>query len=136
MSEYSHTMIRRAVDEAERRAGMTVGLPKAHIVISDLKLLLAERDQLRDRVAELEAEVSNGFQSVANRICEHMPEGWVLSVLFEEGAAWVELRQDRQPENSELPDPADKTMLEQVSDALCVANGWRLLEDRAALEGK
>lgn len=64
------------------------------------------------------------FEDLANRICKHTPDGCVISVRFENGAAWVELHRDHCPENTPLPDSADKTMLEQINDALLVANGW------------
>lgn len=86
-------------------------------------LAQSELQALRARVAEVEAQ---SFAAVAHRICEHTPEDCIISVRFESGAAWVELRRDRQPADTPLPDSSDKTLLEQVNEALCVANGWNL----------
>jgi hypothetical protein len=47
----------------------------------------------------------------------------VLSLCMENGAAWVELGVDRIG-NVKLPDSADKTLINQINDALCVAIGW------------
>jgi hypothetical protein len=64
-----------------------------------------------------------GLQETANKVCRHLPENMVLSLCMENGAAWVELGVDRIG-NVELPDFADKTLIDQINDALCVANGW------------
>jgi hypothetical protein len=63
------------------------------------------------------------LQDAANKICQHLPENMVLSLCMENGAAWVELGVDRIG-NVKLPDSADKTLINQINDALCVAIGW------------
>lgn len=65
------------------------------------------------------------IHGIANAICLHTPPGYVVSLCCEDGAAWVELRKDGVG-NLELPDSSDKSLLEQLNDALCVANGWRI----------
>lgn len=62
------------------------------------------------------------LQMVANRVCEHLPEGYELSLIMENGAAWVELI-DADCNNVALPDAADKRIDEQINDALGVACG-------------
>lgn len=58
--------------------------------------------------------------AMANRVCQHLPEGWELRLCMERGAAWVTLYN---PEGDciETPDAADKSMEQQVTDALRVA---------------
>ncbi|MDC8456905.1 hypothetical protein [Marinobacter sp. DS40M6] len=65
----------------------------------------------------------NSLQEVAERVCEHIPENMMISLCMENGAAWVQLGQDKVG-NLELPDSADKTLVQQINEALCVANGW------------
>ncbi|MCL1485172.1 hypothetical protein MIH18_23525 (plasmid) [Marinobacter sp. M3C] len=68
-----------------------------------------------------EDEVS--LQDAANKVCQHLPKNMVLSLCMENGAAWVELGVDRIG-SVELPDSADKTLINQINDALCFAIGW------------
>lgn len=57
-----------------------------------------------------------------NKICEWLPKGWEIALLMEKGAAWVELA-DSDGRNISLADTADKTIDEQLNDAVCVARG-------------
>lgn len=57
-----------------------------------------------------------------NKICAQLPERWVISLCMENGAAWVEMTYKER--SCKLPDPTDKTIIEQLNDALCVATGW------------
>lgn len=79
------------------------------------------------RIEALEAQLaerdSNSIDVVANRVCKHIPGDCVISLCMENGAAWVELGKDRKG-RVDLPDSADKTLIEQLNDALCVANCW------------
>lgn len=59
---------------------------------------------------------------VANRVCEQLPEGYQIRVVMENGAAWVELI-GVDDNCVELPDAADKSLDEQINDAVCVACG-------------
>jgi hypothetical protein len=61
--------------------------------------------------------------AMANRVCQHLPDGWELRLCMDHGAAWVELS-DMNGDEWVLPDAADKTLEQQVNDALCVARGW------------
>ncbi len=58
-----------------------------------------------------------------NKICGHLPEGYIISLNLENGSAWVELLDSNG--NYVLPDTTDKTIIEQLNDALCVANGFK-----------
>lgn len=60
---------------------------------------------------------------LANAVAKHLPKGYVLSLNIERGAAWVELL-DPLERPVKLPDAADKTLEQQVNDALCAACGW------------
>lgn len=66
------------------------------------------------------------LSDIANRVSRHLPEGWVLSLNIENGSAWVSLENTNKQYGRfpMLPDAADKTLLEQINDALCVANGF------------
>lgn len=61
-------------------------------------------------------------QTVANRVCKHLPEGYVLNLAMENGAAWVELI-DADGNYVTLPDAGDRSIDEQINDALGVACG-------------
>ena len=62
-------------------------------------------------------------QATAERVCKHLPEGFEIHLCMEHGAAWVKLL-DAHGDSVELPDSADKSIDEQLNDALCVATGW------------
>lgn len=61
--------------------------------------------------------------ALANQVCRHLPEGWQLDLCMERGAAWVQLS-NPDGDGVSLPDAADKSLEQQVNDALCVAQGW------------
>ena len=65
------------------------------------------------------------LQDIAHKVALHTPKGYVISLCIEDGAAWVELGKDFAG-NIHLPDGADKNLLEQLNNALCVANGWSI----------
>lgn len=81
-----------------------------------------ERKDESELSALLNAEA---LQDFANKVSLHTPKGYVISLCIEDGAAWVELGKDFAG-NIQLPDSADKNLLEQLNDALCVANGWNI----------
>jgi hypothetical protein len=68
---------------------------------------------------------------MVNQVCRDLPEGYVVSLSMERGAAWVELY-EREGRSVGLPDPADKTLSEQLQEALRCA----LREDRAPKRGR
>jgi len=57
------------------------------------------------------------------KICKHLPEGLEIQLCLESGAAWVTLI-DEDGRYRPLPDQTDKTITEQLNDALCTANGF------------
>ena len=61
--------------------------------------------------------------TLANVVASKLPLGYTLSIRIERGSAWVELT-DPLERQQRLPDAADKTIDQQVNDALCVACGW------------
>ena len=61
------------------------------------------------------------LQSIANDICQHLPDCYTVSLCMEEGAAWVTLRR-RNVGMIELPDPVDKSLIEQLRDAVLCAH--------------
>ena len=60
---------------------------------------------------------------IVNKICGHLQEHHIISLDMENGYAGVSLT-DTEGNYIELPDSTDKTLIEQLNDALCVANGW------------
>lgn len=75
---------------------------------------------------EFMSTTNNGSMSVlslANAVCKHLPDGWHLNLAMEQGAAYVELY-DRDGNFVDLPDSADKTLEQQVNEAVCMANGF------------
>lgn len=63
------------------------------------------------------------LQEAANKVCGSAPEGWVISLGMENGSAWVEATTP-DGDQVDLPDSADRSLAEQLDDALCVASGW------------
>lgn len=61
------------------------------------------------------------MEEIVNRICAQLPPGWTIALcMSNEGGFWVDLIDPRGRYPS-LPDISDKTMLEQLNDALCMA---------------
>ena len=63
------------------------------------------------------------MEELINKICQHIPIGHVISLHMENGATWVSLV-NTNDDDIELPDSTDKTIIEELNDALCVANKW------------
>jgi hypothetical protein len=63
------------------------------------------------------------LEQMAEKICRHIPEGMEICLRMENGDASVTLGCD-EVGFIQLPDSADKTLQEQLNDALLVANGW------------
>ena len=66
---------------------------------------------------------ADALQAIANRVCQHCPPGFVVYLCMEDGAAWVQLGEDRKGLVA-LPDNPDGSLLDQLNDALCTANGF------------
>lgn len=70
----------------------------------------------------VEAAINEGMtvDEVAEAIAEHIRPGYLLTLSIEHGAAVVSLL-DEDDANVELPDTADKTLAEQLNDALAAS---------------
>jgi hypothetical protein len=62
------------------------------------------------------------LKEIAEKVCKNVPHDYIISLCMENGCAWVEL--EKLGWHISLPDSADKTIVEQLNDALCVANGF------------
>lgn len=69
-------------------------------------------------------------QVVANRVCNQLPGGYELRVVMGYGGAWLELI-DGDCNDVALPDAADKSLDEQINDAVCVACGLKEVSELA-----
>jgi hypothetical protein len=106
-----------------------ISVPKGTQVTTDNSKvnadLIAENERLQARVSELEPspeQCERILQTIANDVCGNIPEEWVISLRMEFGSAWVEAS-NPDYEAATLPDSADKSLLGQIGDALCVAKG-------------
>ena len=68
------------------------------------------------------------LMTVIDKVAEQVPAGYIISLRIENGSAWVELDRVEGPRRArgiqQLPDPADKSLQDQLMDALCVSQGW------------
>ena len=79
-----------------------------------------EIQRLQARVSELEPspeQCERILQTIANDVCGNIPEEWLISLHMGCGIAWVE-NSDPDYEAATLPDSAEKSLLEQIGDAL------------------
>lgn len=83
------------------------------------------REEQIKEIEELKALRAEVLKDIANTISKHTPKGYVISLCIEDGAAWVQLGRDGEG-YVDLPNSTDRTLLEQLNDALCVANGWNI----------
>ena len=60
---------------------------------------------------------------LVNRICQHIPKGFKISLTMEQGAAWVTLTNDNKMKIHHI-DGIDQTLEEQLNEALNIANGF------------
>jgi len=63
------------------------------------------------------------LEQMVEKICKRIPEGLEISLRMENGCAYVTLGAD-EVGFVPLPDSTDKTLQEQLQDALLVANGY------------
>lgn len=62
------------------------------------------------------------MEETINKICGQLPEGFIVNIGMENGAAWVELIT---PEGLIRDiDGGGQTITEQLNEALCMANGF------------
>ncbi|GAF75435.1 unnamed protein product [marine sediment metagenome] len=64
------------------------------------------------------------MEEIIEKVCQHLPINYTVLLCMENGSAYVELR-DPLTLPVELPDATDKSLCEQLNDALCVANGFK-----------
>jgi hypothetical protein len=64
------------------------------------------------------------MEDIIEKVCKHIPEGYQIELCMESGSAWVDLVHPK-GYYLELPDSADKSITEQLNDALCVATGFK-----------
>lgn len=62
------------------------------------------------------------LQDVANLLARFLPEGWEVQMCIERGAGWVTLSNPN-GDYVPLPDAGDKSLMQQLNDALSVAYG-------------
>lgn len=66
-----------------------------------------------------EGDVCGEVQAVANMVCGELPEGWVINLCMENGAAWVEAIK---PTGYTIDiDRADLSLVEQIGEAMRLA---------------
>ena len=63
-------------------------------------------------------------QEIANTVAQFLPDGYEIRLCLERGAAHVELWAGCGDIDVLLPDATDKSLYQQINDALCVACGW------------
>jgi hypothetical protein len=68
------------------------------------------------------------LDDAVNSVCRHLPDGYEIDLCMENGSAWVTLWRIHVEGCGviDLPDSDDKSLIQQLNDALCVANGWSI----------
>ena len=64
------------------------------------------------------------LEEVIEMACQYLPINYIVSLCMENGSAYVELVDINNGEII-LPDSADKSLVEQIVDAIGTANGFR-----------
>jgi hypothetical protein len=108
MSDY--TRLPHDIADCMSRAGSPLS--------DDQKLLSA--GYLAPVQQQLEQAQDESVQAVANKVCGELPEGWVINLCMENGAAWVEAIK---PSGYTIDiDRGDLSLAEQVGEALRLAD--------------
>lgn len=99
-----------------------------------LRFLLAHGLELVDRGSEVTIQRreraardnSLALDEIIDNACRCLPDGIQVELCMENGSAWVELwRIDEYGgDELELPDAADKSLQEQIIDAVATAREW------------
>lgn len=63
------------------------------------------------------------LQDIVNALSRHIPKGFVISICIEDGEVWVQLKNSDSEYVDRLPSQ-NRTLLEQLNNALCIALGW------------
>jgi hypothetical protein len=92
-----------------------------HMITADIARRLA--GELLRCADDLRQESVVSFFDITERVCKNLPDGFEIQLCMENGSAWVALN-DQDGRYRPLPDAADKTLIEQLNDALCVAKGF------------
>jgi hypothetical protein len=80
-----------------------------------------EEHEKKKKVVKNRSSKSEDIEGAINGICEHLPDGWVIKLCAEKGAAWVECWGPGG--GSQLPDSADKDLWEELNDAFKMVLG-------------
>jgi len=89
---------------------------------ADAELIVAMKNALPELIAATRERDDLKLESlltVANKVCKELPQGCILSLCMENGAAWVDLANCGY--HVELPDSADRNLYEQIQDGLDAA---------------
>lgn len=78
-----------------------------------VETVTAEVERLKRELAEARAA---SLDALAERVSAALPDLHEVNICIEPGAAWVTLHRDGDP--IRLPDSADRTLTEQVQDAI------------------
>lgn len=108
--------ITRSIEDYRAMKGMRIHNGKAMFDISHVSWFLSHWPEM-----PLATDSGQTLQDIANGICGRLPEGYIASLCLENGAAWCELV-DRNGNSVELPDSADKSLLEQLNEAVDAAD--------------
>ncbi len=89
----------------------------AAVRIQEGEKAIDEITTLRQQLEQAQAE---SVQAAANKVCGELPEGWVINLCMENGAAWVEAIK---PSGYTIDiDRGDLSLVEQIDEALRLAN--------------
>lgn len=88
----------------------------AAVRIQEGEKAIDEITTLRQQLEQAQAE---SVQAAANKVCGELPEGWVINLCMENGAAWVEAIK---PTGYTIEiDRADLSLVEQIGEAMRLA---------------
>lgn len=89
----------------------------AAVRIQEGEKAIDEITTLRQQLEQAQAE---SVQAAANKVCGELPEGWVINLCMENGAAWVEAIK---PSGYTIDiDRGDLSLVEQIDEALRLAD--------------
>lgn len=65
-----------------------------------------------------EGETMEEIMEETNKVCKEIPEGFEINLTMEYGSAYITLVDRDNGKYIELPDPVDKTLIEELESAL------------------
>ena len=103
------------------------GDPEGKLMQSELVDHIAELNKKAQATPpQTEWQECDSLESVAEKVCQHLPEGMAIHLSMENGSAWIELELgDAWAGCSHVQESADRTLVEQIDGALRVAKGWQ-----------